>query len=201
MNFKRKNEAELQLLSKINYNKISGQPVKPNRGDILGLNRNIIGFPYEHYGIYVGNGKVIHYTSLTPGFKLYLEVAETSFKDFIKSDKEFFILNFNHLKEPAKSGPIPIELRRVLCPNCTKTLEDLMEVKELLQKSEMKIYSPRETVRRAKSRLGEREYNLLFNNCEHFAIWCKTGLSKSYQIERLLKVLIPVKGFYNVPPD
>jgi Lecithin retinol acyltransferase len=30
-------------------------------------------------------------------------------------------------------------------------------------------------IKRAESRLGESEYNLLFNNCEHFAVWCKTG--------------------------
>jgi Lecithin retinol acyltransferase len=37
-------------------------------------------------------------------------------------------------------------------------------------------------VSRAQSRLGEQKYNLLFNNCEHFATWCKTGFSDSKQI-------------------
>ena len=50
------------------------------------------------------------------------------------------------------------------------------------------IYTPEETVDRAISRLVEQEYNLAFNNCEHFAIWCKTGISKSYQVDGLLKV-------------
>ena len=45
------------------------------------------------------------------------------------------------------------------------------------------LYSPKETVERAKSRLGEDKYNLAFNNCEHFALWCKTGLKESSQIE------------------
>ncbi|XP_068726964.1 uncharacterized protein [Montipora capricornis] len=38
-----------------------------------------------------------------------------------------------------------------------------------------------EVVSRARSRLGEREYHLLKNNCEHFAMWCKTGRSLSEQ--------------------
>lgn len=38
-------------------------------------------------------------------------------------------------------------------------------------------------VRRAESRLGEKHYNLLFNNCEHFATWCKTGMSYSQQVK------------------
>ena len=35
---------------------------------------------------------------------------------------------------------------------------------------------------RAESRLGEQSYNLFFNNCEHFANWCKTGDSISPQL-------------------
>jgi hypothetical protein len=32
------------------------------------------------------------------------------------------------------------------------------------------LYSPRETVKRAKSLTGRTDYNLVFNNCEHFAL-------------------------------
>jgi len=42
------------------------------------------------------------------------------------------------------------------------------------------------TLRRAMGRLGEQNYNLLFNNCEHFAHWCKTGRHRSAQVEDLL---------------
>ena len=43
-----------------------------------------------------------------------------------------------------------------------------------------------QTLRRAMSRIGEQRYNLLFNNCEHFAVWCKTGQHRSSQVERAL---------------
>lgn len=43
-------------------------------------------------------------------------------------------------------------------------------------------YIPDVVIARAESRLGERQYNLLTNNCEHFATWCKTGQSVSYQL-------------------
>ena len=42
------------------------------------------------------------------------------------------------------------------------------------------------TVRRAMSRLGEQNYNLLFNNCEHFATWCKTGRHRSVQVDSVV---------------
>ena len=43
------------------------------------------------------------------------------------------------------------------------------------------------TLRRAMGRLGEQDYNLLFNNCEHFATWCKTGRHRSGQVDSMLE--------------
>ena len=34
---------------------------------------------------------------------------------------------------------------------------------------------PERVIARATSRLGEADYDLFENNCEHFAVWCKTG--------------------------
>ncbi len=42
-----------------------------------------------------------------------------------------------------------------------------------------------EVVRRARSRLGERRYDLLRNNCEHFCSWCHFGPARSRQVEAL----------------
>ena len=38
-------------------------------------------------------------------------------------------------------------------------------------------------LQRAMSRLNEEKYDLLFNNCEHFATWCKTGQHASEQVK------------------
>ena len=43
------------------------------------------------------------------------------------------------------------------------------------------------TLRRAMGRIGEQNYNLLFNNCEHSATWCKTGRHRSGQVESVLE--------------
>ncbi len=48
-------------------------------------------------------------------------------------------------------------------------------------------------VERAENRLGEQKYNLLFNNCEHFATWCKTGISYSKQISQFVPNLSKFK--------
>jgi len=44
-----------------------------------------------------------------------------------------------------------------------------------------------EVIRRARSRLGENRYGLLRNNCEHLCEWCVQGVSRSLQVERVLK--------------
>jgi hypothetical protein len=49
-------------------------------------------------------------------------------------------------------------------------------------------YSPEEIVRRARSRLGENDYRLLTNNCEHFCNWCLNGVSHSDQVRRPLQL-------------
>ncbi|MCG2575310.1 lecithin retinol acyltransferase family protein [Acinetobacter sp. ME22] len=49
------------------------------------------------------------------------------------------------------------------------------------------IYSPEEIVHRAQSCLGEDDYNLFFNNCEHFACWCVTGKARSEQVQAIMR--------------
>ncbi|MEJ0087922.1 MAG: lecithin retinol acyltransferase family protein [Pseudomonadota bacterium] len=44
----------------------------------------------------------------------------------------------------------------------------------------------REIIRRARSRLGEKKYRLLTNNCEHFCEWALHGVARSFQVETSL---------------
>ena len=44
------------------------------------------------------------------------------------------------------------------------------------------VYNAQERVKRARSRLGEDEYNVVFNNCEHFVNWCFDGFGSSAQV-------------------
>jgi hypothetical protein len=43
-------------------------------------------------------------------------------------------------------------------------------------------HDPEDIVARAMSQLGEGDYNLVFNNCQHFARWCATGDHESEQV-------------------
>ena len=56
-------------------------------------------------------------------------------------------------------------------------LDSIVHVREYSQKDD-----PLVVVSRAESKLGSREYNLVTNNCEHFATWCCTGKTASQQV-------------------
>ena len=45
-------------------------------------------------------------------------------------------------------------------------------------------YAGLHAVARALSRLGEDQYRIATNNCEHFCAWCLDGVNRSRQIER-----------------
>jgi len=49
------------------------------------------------------------------------------------------------------------------------------------------------TVDTAYSFIGKKDYNLIFNNCEHFATYCKTGKNESKQVKNAAK---NVTGIY-----
>lgn len=42
-------------------------------------------------------------------------------------------------------------------------------------------YTDDEIVERARGKVGESAYNLIFNNCEHIAVWCVSGERESFQ--------------------
>ena len=59
--------------------------------------------------------------------------------------------------------------------------------------SETPIYSGSEVARRAKAQVGKLkgDYNFIFNNCEHFANWCRTGEPISNQSRIVSDTSVP----------
>ena len=124
---------------------------------------------YYHYAVYTGDNTVIHYSGDMGDFKGRKIVRYGSMEEFLDGKKEFFELVFPQSHQKPDREP-----------------------RYETQKIRYKLYSPEETVARAKSRLGEDKYNLAFNNCEHFAIWCKTGISESYQVKTVIKKTVHI---------
>jgi Lecithin retinol acyltransferase len=100
---------------------------------------------YTHHGVYVGHGRVVHYSGLS-GFWQCGPVEEVPLSRFAVGRPVQIV---DHDRSP---------------------------------------YSPEEIVRRARSRIGENDYRLLTNNCEHFCNWSLCGVSRSAQVERRLQL-------------
>jgi hypothetical protein len=120
----------------------------PRPGDILYVNR---GF-YLHYGLYAGDGRVIHFAPLS-GNEINAENA---------------VIHEITLDAFLKGGELNID------------------------KKAKASYPREEIVRRARAQIGAKGYNLVFNNCEHFARWCKSGISESKQVENAIKMAVEV---------
>lgn len=73
-----------------------------------------------------------------------------------------------------------------------------LEVGELDKKEKKTARSPEQTVEYARSKIGTRGYNLLYNNCEHFANDCLLGRRYSSQADdvRAMFRSMPVVDVY-----
>ena len=89
---------------------------------------------------------------------------------------------------PPPRGPaVPAEEIRV----CTGTLDDfagdsIVEVAKLGLAEKARRIRPAETVRLARASIGQGGYDILKNNCEHFATRCVFGRARSEQADRAL---------------
>jgi len=146
-----------------------------------------------HFGIYASgwvSSSVIHYFGESGSDA---EIKETDFNTFMDGESQYLILRIsgsswlNKKVERIPGHAFAAGLFQDLSDNDWK----VQSMKDLFQ-DKMTIYSPAETFTRARSRIGEKQWSGPWNNCEHFAMWCKTGLSRSDQVEALYKKLMEV---------
>ena len=145
---------------------VSDSFMKP--GDIIGVSRKGI---YEHYAIYIGNGRVIHYCGRGNDFEGTVSIHEAPLSEFMKESDSFFVVWFD------KGRRIKLQNRTTFVLGSWADIYDNTN-------DEYKLFSAEKTIERAKSRIGETSYNIVANNCEHFAMWCKTGESVSTQVNK-----------------
>lgn len=158
------------------------------RGDVIATDR--VDGVYLHYALYVGDGKVIHYSADGSDFVGGPYIHEASFYEFLRDSKDYYILDFKDDYESRVERIRPVEYQGSsgMVPT-SNALNIVLTLIESIKRMNYHLYSPEETVQRARSKIGERQYNLVFNNCEHFAVWCKTGLSESRQINDLIRLI------------
>lgn len=145
------------------------------RGDMIGVSRNGL---YEHYAIYIGKGRVIHYCGAGADFGGEVTIHEAPFSEFLKDSKTFFLVWFD------EGRPVKIRSSTSFLQYAPLDVYDVM-----FQRKQRRVFTAEETVQRAQSRLGEENYNPVTNNCEHFAMWCRTGIAESGQVKKIMKTI------------
>lgn len=109
---------------------------------------------YNHHGIYIGDNKIIHYSSPPESNSDGVGVLQ-----ILGQDSEVNTIHVTDVKNFERDG----------MPTAVLYSRD-------------SVYPPLKVVARANNRLGENGYNLWGNNCEHFATWCKIANAESAQI-------------------
>ena len=144
-------------------------------GDIIGVSRG----HFDHYGIYVSGRNVIHYTSDgSDTSSSDNEIQETSFERFLRDSNKYFIIELDNVADGFgefmdSTFMHSTFMHSTFIPDYTKHIKKSMPRKK---------FEGSEIVRRARSKIGEKKYSLLFNNCEHFAFWCAADIKDSSQI-------------------
>lgn len=118
------------------------------------------------------------------GFILYGEdhrrrnvVHEESFRDFLQGEEHFVICEFPREYGKPTEWEQPSPVSSVVMPQ--HKIWRWLEQAHKAQK--YRRYSPHETVRRAASKLGQGGYL----TSEHFAVWCKTGIAESHELQSI----------------
>ena len=149
-------------------------------GDHIYVDR--LGGVYSHHGIFCGDGEVIHFNGSN---WLQSSVHRTSLECFARGDTV-------QVREYGDFHDEVASLDRDGVAVTTRRLNILMDRLRGLDLSDLD-FSGAAVIERAERRLGEAGFHLGFNNCEHFASWCKTGISASFQIASIWRLeLMPV---------
>jgi len=160
-----------------------------NFGDVIYVDRGL----YKHFGIYSGNKQVIHYVKDSGEF-LKGKISETSLARFLDGDSTCYICNFDSRGKRISESRADLPIFSAAAPRISffDGLRVMKILYDFITAKKGKLFSPKETVNRARSCIGMGEYNLIFHNCEHFAVWCKTGIEKSEQIDEMIDMLIEI---------
>lgn len=151
-------------------------------GDVIGVRR--VG--YKHFAVYIGRNHVIHYAH--QGDRIC--VHEASMTEFLDGADSYFICDFpDYYGRPTETNTSIFSVNSIIGNPYEKLWGFLKKYRDY------HLYSPEETVQRAYKKIDEEEYNLVTNNCEHFALWCKTGIAESHQIDDLLGTLDTKKAY------
>ena len=151
--------------------------MKLKRGEVIRVELKSIVSDFDHYGIYSGNGEVIHFSEK--------KIRREPIKDFVKEStglghKSKSLLTPSNLTVSVLTGGIGLAIFGVAKLFSSPSNNTIIEVMKFDPKHE-KTISLENSYTRACELIGKEGYDVLSSNCEHFAVWCRTGKAFSTQ--------------------
>ena len=118
---------------------------------------------YNHYGVRVENDEIVHLTSARGLNTSDVFHGIIAGKIYSTTNPSIGVI------EKEKCSALYKEGDKLYAEHCSLPTREILD--------------------RANSKVGEVGYNLLSNNCEHFARWCCDGERKSKQADALIPLL------------
>ena len=120
---------------------------------------------YNHHGIYISNDRVIDFSGEGPKDKSQEHIRARSYADFCGGD----------------SPPDEVQYPRPNLAGAVMRPVRPLPPEEVVDRAEWLVRQP-----------TAGRYNLFASNCEHLAVWCKTGAFESSQVRKFFR--IPLLG-------
>ncbi|KAL2098178.1 hypothetical protein ACEWY4_007385 [Coilia grayii] len=139
------------------------------RGDLLEVQRSL----FIHFGIYLGDNKVAH---LMPDIMPVLTMNEKKINTVVTNKR--LILGCIYKKASIRLDTV--EDFAYGARIFVNTLDGRMKTQALTQE---------DVAQRAEKLVGDTPYSLLWNNCEHFATYCRYGSPVSQQTDKFCETL------------
>ena len=166
----------LELLLNSLFNRMTGNNVRRSKrprevsyGDVVCVEGGLL----KRYGIWTGSNFIL-YGEDSRGKN---SVHEETFRSFLGGAEHFAICEFPEKYGSPTQWKQPVSVSSVVMPQ-----DKIWRLRERAIKARIyKRYLPHETVSRARRKLGESGYL----TSEHFAMWCKTGISESHELEAI----------------
>uniref|UniRef100_A0AC35EW15 LRAT domain-containing protein n=1 Tax=Panagrolaimus sp. PS1159 TaxID=55785 RepID=A0AC35EW15_9BILA len=144
-------------------------------GDVIEFDRGI----FSHFGVYIGRQGTAHYIihKVGDGFELFSISSASSSTAWSSASKE----DRARCTKATKTKGVRQDLLEAVCAGKKCRINNQVD-----EDSRSGGPHSREIiVDRCCDKLTDCSYDWANDNCEHFANWCRTGLSISYQVSSI----------------
>lgn len=119
-----------------------------------------------------------------PGDMIRVKVGPIDHYGVFVSEQE--VIQFGHPRRDLTAANPKEDIRVFASSAAEFAAGGMVETAEMNLAEQLRRHPRRKTIALARSRIGENGYDILHNNCEHFANWCVFGKSVCSQTDQIV---------------